>query len=171
MLLNLFILYISTTVLTQAQTPDLLTQEVIDAFLQFHNDARAAVSVPPMVWDEILSNYTTERSSNCDWNENEEKYGLNNLANNYYMQPVFYVDNLIVVRDVFEQWNSEKVNVDIPNWYCIDRQRCSSYSQIVWRNTQRVGCAITHCKDEEWQTDFVACSYDPPGNVGGEKPY
>ncbi|KAH9499489.1 hypothetical protein Btru_077984 [Bulinus truncatus] len=28
-------------VLTQAETPDLLTQEVIDAFLQFHNDARA----------------------------------------------------------------------------------------------------------------------------------
>ncbi|KAH9523310.1 hypothetical protein Btru_066357 [Bulinus truncatus] len=167
MLLNLFILYIATTVLTQAETPDLLTQEVIDAFLQAHNDARADVSVPPLVWDETLSNYAADWSSNCEFKHSGGNYGENIYGSSSK------VDNVQVAQSSVKSWNSEIVNVDIPDWNCFVRseETCGHYSQVVWRDTQRVGCAITHCESEEILNNFVVCSYDPPGNWEGESPY
>lgn len=38
---------------------------------------------------------------------------------------------------------------------------CGHYTQIVWRDTRRVGCGVAACGGEQvW-----VCNYDPPGNV------
>ncbi|CAA6657659.1 unnamed protein product [Spirodela intermedia] len=39
---------------------------------------------------------------------------------------------------------------------------------MVWRNSVRVGCARVRCGNGSF---FVTCNYDPPGNVGGKRPY
>lgn len=39
------------------------------------------------------------------------------------------------------------------------------YTQMVWRGTTRVGCAVHRSRD--W--DFLICRYSPPGNVVGQK--
>ncbi len=39
------------------------------------------------------------------------------------------------------------------------------YTQIVWRGTARVGCAVHRVA--EW--DYLICRYTPPGNVRGQK--
>ena len=39
------------------------------------------------------------------------------------------------------------------------------YSQMVWRSTTRVGCAIH--RSRRW--DFLICRYAPPGNVVGQR--
>jgi uncharacterized protein YkwD len=41
------------------------------------------------------------------------------------------------------------------------------YTQMVWKNTQFVGCAMA----SNGKTDFLVCRYSPPGNIVGEKPY
>jgi hypothetical protein len=41
------------------------------------------------------------------------------------------------------------------------------YTQIVWRNTQSVGCALVG----NGRTDFLVCRYSPAGNFYGERPY
>src|SRR3546814_6795879 len=39
------------------------------------------------------------------------------------------------------------------------------YAQIVWRGTQRMGCALaSNARDDD-----LVCRYDPPGNVVGER--
>jgi hypothetical protein len=44
---------------------------------------------------------------------------------------------------------------------------CGHYTQIVWRNTKSVGCAVARGKGVEvW-----VCNYDPPGNYAGQRPY
>ncbi len=44
---------------------------------------------------------------------------------------------------------------------------CGHYTQMVWRDTLRVGCGTARCgKAELW-----VCNYDPAGNFGGEYPY
>ncbi|CAH1441532.1 unnamed protein product [Lactuca virosa] len=45
---------------------------------------------------------------------------------------------------------------------------CGHYTQVVWRNSVRLGCARVQCNNDAW---FVTCNYDPPGNYVGEKPY
>jgi len=41
------------------------------------------------------------------------------------------------------------------------------YTQIVWRDTREVGCAIDRAKG----LDVLVCRYFPAGNVMGQKPY
>lgn len=41
------------------------------------------------------------------------------------------------------------------------------YSQIVWRDTQEVGCAVTTGRGN----DVLVCRYWPAGNVWGQKPF
>jgi len=41
------------------------------------------------------------------------------------------------------------------------------YTQMVWKNTTSVGCALA----SNGKTDYLVCRYSPPGNVEGEKPY
>jgi uncharacterized protein YkwD len=41
------------------------------------------------------------------------------------------------------------------------------YTQMVWRNTTRVGCGLATGKGVE----VLVCHYDPPGNYHGQTPY
>lgn len=42
--------------------------------------------------------------------------------------------------------------------------RCSRFTQVVWKHSKYVGCAIKSCP----KGNLVTCSYDPPGNVFGQ---
>ncbi|KAJ6759314.1 hypothetical protein OIU74_025899 [Salix koriyanagi] len=48
-------------------------------------------------------------------------------------------------------------------------EECGHYTQIVWRETKRIGCARVDCFGGRGV--FMTCNYDPPGNYIGEKPY
>ena len=47
-----------------------------------------------------------------------------------------------------------------------DVSRVSHYTQLIWANTNAVGCALERGHDEE----FLVCRYKRPGNVIGERP-
>lgn len=38
------------------------------------------------------------------------------------------------------------------------------YTQVVWRNTTEVGCAIA----SDGRNDYLVCQYNPPGNFTGQ---
>ncbi|CAL2279522.1 unnamed protein product [Prunus armeniaca] len=64
-------------------------------------------------------------------------------------------------------WVTEKPNYDYASNTCVG-DVCGHYTQVVWRNSTHVGCARAKCKNG-WM--FVICSYYPPGNYIGERPY
>lgn len=41
------------------------------------------------------------------------------------------------------------------------------YTQIIWKNTTSVGCALA----TNGKTDYLVCRYGPAGNIIGQKPY
>lgn len=45
---------------------------------------------------------------------------------------------------------------------------CGHYTQIVWRDSVRLGCASVNCLNGGM---YAICSYDPPGNYIGESPF
>jgi hypothetical protein len=83
-----------------------------------------------------------------------------------------YGENLYMIEgrlahgsEVVRQWAAESSNFDWRSNVC--RGRCGHYTQIVWRDTQRVGCAVaTSGLRQVW-----VCEYNPPGNIVGERPY
>lgn len=48
------------------------------------------------------------------------------------------------------------------NW-----QDVGHYTQIVWRDTQQIGCAVARTA----QRDVLVCRYWPAGNRSGSQPY
>ncbi|KAM2731092.1 hypothetical protein EV2_034798 [Malus domestica] len=65
-------------------------------------------------------------------------------------------------------WVAEKADYSYESNSCAAGKVCGHYTQVVWRNSARVGCAKVRCSSGG---TFIGCNYDPPGNYVGEKPY
>ncbi|KAI9112362.1 hypothetical protein K1719_016559 [Acacia pycnantha] len=65
-------------------------------------------------------------------------------------------------------WVDEKADYDYNSNSCAAGKQCGHYTQVVWRNSIRVGCAKVKCNNGG---TFIGCNYDPPGNYVGQKPY
>ncbi|KAK9690539.1 hypothetical protein RND81_09G135900 [Saponaria officinalis] len=69
--------------------------------------------------------------------------------------------------DAVNLWIAEKSNYDYASNSCKNGE-CGHYTQVVWRDSVRLGCARVTCQNGGV---FVTCNYDPPGNYIGERPY
>ncbi len=81
------------------------------------------------------------------------------------------------VASAVASWVNEEQYYDHATNSCASGQVCGHYTQIVWKNTTRVGCAQAHCTTNspfgagfpDW--DMSVCDFSPPGNYVGEAPY
>ena len=70
--------------------------------------------------------------------------------------------------DAVKLWVNEKADYDYNTNTCAAGKQCLHYTQVVWRNSLRVGCAKVRCNNGG---TFIGCNYAPPGNYVGQKPY
>ncbi len=50
--------------------------------------------------------------------------------------------------------------------------KCGHYTQVVWQETQEVGCATAQYINGEMRGGYIyVCKYKKAGNINGEKPY
>ncbi|TYI98411.1 hypothetical protein E1A91_D01G212600v1 [Gossypium mustelinum] len=132
-------------------------------FVKAHNVIRAAVGVGPLVWNRTVASYAQKyadkRMKDCEMEHSYGPYG-ENLAEGY--------GNLDGV-DAVKMWASEKPDYDHSSNSCVSGgDDCLHYTQIVWSKSVHLGCGRAKCANG-WV--FVICSYDPVGNVEGERPY
>ncbi|PON97975.1 Ves allergen [Trema orientale] len=135
-----------------------------DQFLVPQNAVRAALRVSPLVWDRRLKGY-------AQWYANQRRYDCALVhSNGPYGENIFWGSGTgWTPLQAVSAW------VDERKWYryvsnsCAGGQVCGHYTQIVWRETRRIGCARVTCVDGKGV--FMICNYDPPGNYYGEKPY
>ncbi|KAH9806036.1 SCP domain-containing protein [Citrus sinensis] len=71
-------------------------------------------------------------------------------------------------RDAVSVWAGEEKYYTYATNTCQEGQQCGHYTQIVWKNTRRIGCARVVCDSGDV---FMTCNYDPVGNYVGERPY
>ena len=129
--------------------------------LTAHNEVRARAHLPPLKWSDQLAAYA-------------QQWGNTLLARRkFYHRPNSpYGENLFMIKngrvkpgEVVADWASESRNYSYRSNSC--HGMCTHYTQLVWRSTQRVGCAVARGGGNEvW-----VCYYDPRGNVIGRKPY
>ncbi|XP_047983506.1 basic form of pathogenesis-related protein 1-like [Salvia hispanica] len=130
-------------------------------FLEAHNRARAEVGVAPLAWNETVAGYALryayKRYGDCEMEHSMGPYG-ENLAEGW---------GRLSAVDAVGMWVSEKSCYDHSSNSCVGGE-CLHYTQVVWRDSTHLGCARRQCRNG-WL--FVICSYDPPGNYIGQRPY
>lgn len=133
------------------------------SFLAPHNAARRAVGLGPLAWDERLASYArryaAKRSRDCALVHSHGPFGENLFrgSGGAGWRPA----------DVVGAWVRERAMYDARSNTC--RGACGHYTQIVWRQTTAVGCALVPCGGG--RGTFGICTYNPPGNYVGMRPY
>ena len=106
-------------------------------------------------------------------NDSKSPYHQINGENLYWSSALEYEDGsreleMLSPKDIIETWASEEDFYDYKTNTCMEDADCGHYTQIVWRETQAVGCAFAICEDK---SQIWACNYSPQGNYLGEWPY
>ncbi len=147
-------------------------------FLTAHNQVRAAVTppanypgawapLPMLAWSGVVeasaqawANHLRDATGCAVTHEVGGPYGENIAGGTVVGYPA---------TKAFEAWAVEKSSYVYNSIF--DQQTVNvagHYTQIVWRNTTEVGCAMAQCS-----TGYLVyvCRYNPPGNVIGKQPY
>lgn len=127
-----------------------------------HNRARAELGVPALTWSSELAAVAE------DWARRlaADGCGLQHRSDGRYGENLYAVYGTSASpQEVVDSWVSEAADYNYKKNRC--KGVCGHYTQVVWRASQRLGCASARCSEGEvW-----VCNYDPPGNFVGERPY
>nr|BAW35445.1 PR-1-like protein [Sarracenia purpurea subsp. venosa] len=136
-------------------------QNLPQDYVNAHNAARAQVGVGPISWDNNVAayaqSYANSRIGDCNLVHSGGPYG-ENLAKGSGSFTGTAAVNL---------WIGEKSHYNYNSNSCVGGE-CLHYTQVVWNNSNRLGCARVRCNNGWW---FISCNYDPPGNYVGQRPY
>ncbi|KAL2464383.1 CAP superfamily protein [Forsythia ovata] len=141
-----------------------VNRNYVKQFLAAQNAARSALRLPPMVWDARLAHY-------AEWYANLRRRDcVLEHSNGPYGENIFWGSGKgWTPAQAAAAWVSEKRSYNYRSNSCAYGQQCGHYTQIVWRETRRIGCARVSCYGGRGV--FMICNYDPPGNYIGERPY
>ncbi|XP_020234042.1 pathogenesis-related protein 1-like [Cajanus cajan] len=141
-------------------------QDSEEDYVNAHNVARAQVVVENLGWDDTVAafaqNYANQRQRKGDCqlihSGGGGKYGENIAMSTGDLSGV----------EAVKMWVDEKPYYDYYSNSCVYGQQCLHYTQVVWRNSVRIGCAKVRCDNGG---TFITCNYSPPGNYIRERPY
>jgi pathogenesis-related protein 1 len=125
-----------------------------------HNNIRAEAELPPLQWSSELAAFSQKWADyliakNKAAHNSNSPYGENILVTGLGSTP----------STVVMEWASESQDYTYRSNAC--NGDCGHYTQLVWRSTRKVGCA----RALNGQREIWVCSYDPPGNYRGGRPY
>tara|TARA_R100000935_G_scaffold21876_4_gene40479 strand:+ start:26596 stop:27546 length:951 start_codon:yes stop_codon:yes gene_type:complete len=139
--------------------------------LDAHNQLRDEVGVPPLVWDDRLAQIAQDFANRLALKNRGDQFVLEHSQTRGLGENVaggFVTGDRPEIR-IFNGWgNGEKVNFNPVTKRCFDGKICGHYTQIVWKKTTKVGCAVTINENGKY---ILVCNYDPPGNFNGGTPF
>lgn len=141
-----------------------------------HNEARAAVAtatpLPSLTWSSSLAATAAAWIAQCQ--DQDQPIGLidhnddRSVGHPYYVgENIFGSGGPASAQQAVSLWVAEKSNYNYEANTC--NGVCGHYTQVVWRETLEVGCAVGNCPGLTFGNSIV-CDYGPGGNSGG-KPY
>ncbi len=131
--------------------------------LAAHNAIRARLGLPALRWSDSLAAYAQQWAGNLAASGKLEHHSHPRYGENLFM--ISGDQASATPSRVVSDWAAEVRSYDYSTNSC--RSVCGHYTQIVWRQTEEVGCGVARGRgDEVW-----VCEYNPPGNVIGQQPY
>lgn len=141
------------------------------ALLDAHDLARSTASpapatpLPAMQWDDDAAALAQDWAERCVFEHRQPNSLGENLA--------LFSNPEVAPEEVVKIWADEAPDYDYENNDCTPGAQCGHYTQIVWRDTTKLGCGVAICDDVAGfgAGSLWVCNYDPPGNFIGERPY
>lgn len=139
----------------------------------FHNQVRANVQtanpLPFLTWSDSLAATAAAWAAQCI--DQDQPIGLidhndgRSTGHPYYVgENIFGSGGSASAQQAVDLWAAEGANYSYPSGACSGV--CGHYTQIVWRTTLEVGCALHDCPNLNFGSSIV-CDYGPGGNSGG----
>ena len=138
-----------------------------------HNQERQKVGVPDLTWDPALAVIAQAWAAKCT-----DKDAPLGLVDHNANRAVGYQGS--VGENIFGSTVTPSAQQAVGSWvgevksYNYAQNTCSGvcghYTQVVWKTTQKVGCAVYKCTSLKFSGTLV-CNYSPAGNVNGQRPY
>ena len=135
------------------------------------NQARAAVGVAPLAWNDTLAAsaaaYAQVLARTGRFAHAAQPQGAGRQGENLWTgtRGAYSYDEMA------GHWIAERrdfVNEPTPQFSRTGRwQDVGHYTQIVWRGSTAVGCALASNRTD----DYLVCRYSPPGNVVGSRAF
>ncbi len=134
-----------------------------------HNKYRRKTGggLPELVWDKNMAAYAQKwanylkRTNGCRMKHRRGSYKKRRYGENL----AWSGGGELEPDDVVGMWYREIKDYDYKTNTCSGM--CGHYTQVIWKTTKKLGCAMAKCgNDEVW-----VCNYSPPGNIVGRRPY
>ncbi|XP_014367134.2 scoloptoxin SSD976 [Papilio machaon] len=167
-----------------------LTCEQIRAFVDGHNNRRlivakglvpgqpAASNMEFMVWDEELAEKASKWAEKNEFKHNPDRtidsnrwslVGENIYVYNYYSN--MGDEPKIDIENALDNWFQEHKFYNFVPFFLTSINPFGHYTQMVWSNTNRIGCGISQTKTHNHIKTLFVCDYGPTGNYFEQKPY
>ncbi|KAK7463764.1 hypothetical protein VKT23_005701 [Stygiomarasmius scandens] len=132
----------------------------IQAYLSAHNSVRAQHGAAPLTWSDEAAAKAQQWANNCVFEHSGGKLGAfgENLAAG--------TGDSYGIAEAIKSWTDEVSSYNPGN------PSPSHFTQVVWKATTQVGCAVQSCDgifDASFgKAKFFVCEYTPQGNVIGQ---
>jgi len=140
----------------------------ISAVLKEHQMYRGELQLPALSWSPALAKDALawgQHLASIDKGEHDQGIRGQEGENLWWGST-----GAFSYEEMVDMWGNEKKSFKYDTYPNCSTSRSAivgHYTQMVWRNTQSVGCALV----SNGKTDFLVCRYSAPGNVVGQKPY
>ncbi|NXG14967.1 PI16 inhibitor, partial [Grallaria varia] len=169
-------------VLTTLELSWSLSDEEKKIIVDEHNRYRSQVSptaraMMKMTWDTKLEALAQSEAEKCIWKCNTESGCIWKYNNEGDQQEgnIFAMAPTQDLKSAVKEWNEEKKFYSLISAKCAPGQMCGNYKQLVWADTEHVGCGVKFCEKikgiEAENKRLLVCKYSPLGNENGRKPY
>ncbi|KAM4883202.1 GLIPR1-like protein 1 [Thomomys bottae] len=158
--------------------PSITDSYFIDQYIKAHNDYRSKVKPPAadmqhMSWNADLARIAKEWSIKCKLEHNPCTTKPYQCFEDYeYVGENMWLGGIsdFTPKAAVTFWHNESLYYDYDSLSC--SQVCGHYTQIVWANTNKIGCAITICPNLGGTSiALFVCNYGPAGNFANKAPY
>lgn len=148
-------------------TPRVVQQaSLAQRLLAAHNLERRAAGVQPLAWDAALAEgaavYAQQLAATGAFQHSDRRF-RHGIGENLWTgtRGAFSPEHMIGNWASEKRWYRSGV---FPNVSRTGRwDEVAHYTQIIWRATTRVGCAIANGRGRE----VLVCRYNPAGNING----